>query len=78
MLLTLNKEDDSDYIKQIYIKNETWNPEPAPLYIEDKITDFKKLLKHQQNNLSNLLRGKNLRNLTYPQSVTLPLQEQSP
>jgi hypothetical protein len=54
-LQALNKEDDSDYIKQIYIKNKTWNPEPAPLHIEDKITDFEKLLKHQQNNLSNLL-----------------------
>jgi len=72
-LQALNKEDDSDYIKQIYIKNKTWNPEPAPLHIEDKITDFEKLLKHQQNNLSNLLWGKNLSNLTYPQSVTLHL-----
>jgi hypothetical protein len=73
----LTKPDDSTYIKQIYIKNKTWNPEPAPLHIEDKITSFEKILKTEQNNLINKLSGRNLRNLTYPQSATLRLLKQN-
>jgi hypothetical protein len=72
-LQALNKTNDSDYVKQIYIKNKNWNPEPAPLHIEDKITDLEKLLKNQQKTLCNTTQGRNLRNLTYPQSVTLCL-----
>jgi len=73
----LTQPDDSTYIKQIYIKNKTWNPEPAPLHIEDKITSFEKILKTEQNNLIHKLNGRNLRNLTYPQSVTLRLLKQN-
>jgi hypothetical protein len=73
----LTQPDDSTYIKQIYIKNKIWNPEPAPLHIEDKITSFEKILKTEQNNLIHKLNGRNLRNLTYPQSVTLRLLKQN-
>jgi len=72
-LQALNKTNDSDCVKQIYIKKKNWNPEPAPLHIEDKITDLEKLLKNQQKTLCNTTQGRNLRNLTYPQSVTLCL-----
>jgi len=50
-LQTIDKPNNSDYIKQIYIKNKSWNPEPAPLDIEDKITHFEKQLKNQQKTL---------------------------
>ncbi len=70
-LQTMNKPNNSDYIKQIYIKNKNWNPEPAPLDIEDKITHFEKQLKNQQKTLVSTTQGRNFRNLTYPQSVTL-------
>jgi hypothetical protein len=70
-LQTIDKPNNSDYIKQIYIKNKSWNPEPAPLDIEDKITHFEKQLKNQQKTLVSTTQGRNFRNLTYPQSVTL-------
>jgi hypothetical protein len=72
-LQTIDKPNNSDYIKQIYIKNKSWNPEPAPLDIEDKITNFEKQLKNHQKNIISRNQGRNLRNLTYPQSVTLRL-----
>jgi hypothetical protein len=37
--------DNNSYEKQIYIKNSAWNPPPAPLSIENKITEFEKYLK---------------------------------
>jgi len=40
--------DDADYVKQIYLKNSSWHPPPAPWPIEDKITSFKKELKRKQ------------------------------
>jgi hypothetical protein len=70
-LQTIDKPNNSDYIKQIYIKNKSWNPEPAPLDIEDKITHFEKQLENQQKTLVSTTQSRNFRNLTYPQSVTL-------
>ena len=37
-----------EYEKQIYKKNLNWNPPPAPLIIEDKITEFEKAIKSFQ------------------------------
>jgi len=36
---------ESYYIKQIYVKNQTWHPPSASLLIEDKLTCFEKALK---------------------------------
>jgi hypothetical protein len=49
-LLGNNITDSHAYEKQIYIKNASWNPPPAPLLTEDSITEFEKCLKtlHQQ------------------------------
>jgi hypothetical protein len=52
-----------EYEKQIYKKNLNWNPPPAPLIIEDKITEFEKAIKSFQNKLSdkyNSLKSPNL------------------
>jgi len=43
--------ENSSYEKQIYIKNAAWNPPPAPLHIEDKITEFDKSLKFLHSQL---------------------------
>jgi hypothetical protein len=43
-----NMLNNSDYDKQIYKKNLTWHPPPAPIQIEDKITEFEKALKKLQ------------------------------
>jgi len=72
-LQKLNTEDSSEYIKQLYIKNKNWHPEPAPLLIEDKITQFEKQLKARHKHLTATLNKRNLRNLTYSQSATLRL-----
>jgi hypothetical protein len=70
-LQKINTTTDTEYIKQIYIKNKNWNPDPAPLQIEDNITNFEKTLKENHNNLSQCLQNRNLRNLSYTQSNTL-------
>jgi hypothetical protein len=54
----------SQYEKQIYIKNNTWHPPPAPLHIEDRISSFEKLLKEKHNILVNKHKQRNLLNLT--------------
>ncbi len=33
-------DGSADYEKQIYTKNKSWNPPPASLTIEDKLTEF--------------------------------------
>jgi hypothetical protein len=70
-LQQLGHTKDSHYIKQIYLRNKNWNPEPAPPDIEDKITYFDKTLKTQQNALVSKYKNINLRNLMKPQSLTL-------
>jgi hypothetical protein len=40
-----NISTDSEYIKQLYKKNTSWNPPPAPNLIEEKITQFEKSIK---------------------------------
>jgi predicted double-glycine peptidase len=72
----LNNNINTTVQKMAYAIRTTF-PEPAPLHIEDKITSFEKILKTEQNNLIHKLNGRNLRNLTYPQSVTLRLLKQN-
>jgi hypothetical protein len=43
-----NAANDTDYIKQKYVKNTQWHPPPAPIYVEDKMTEFEKALKAAQ------------------------------
>jgi hypothetical protein len=46
-----NLPADKDYEKQIYICDKNWHLSPAPLLIEEKITEFEKLLKEKQQKL---------------------------
>jgi hypothetical protein len=41
--------DDSDYVKQIYIKNSSWHPPPAPWPIEEKLQALKKNSRENNN-----------------------------
>jgi hypothetical protein len=66
-----NTRSESDYIKQIYVRNPTWNPPPAPARIEDNITKFEKLLKTTHHNLLQKHSKTNLSNLTTIQSKAL-------
>jgi len=66
-----NLTKDSDYIKQIYVRNRNWNPDPAPIHIENNITTFEKNLKQRQNEQTYKLQNRNLRNLTHTQSAAL-------
>ncbi len=70
-LKALGLHTESEFIKQIYVRNKNWNPEPAPHHIEDKITQFKKQLKTRQNQLIAKHNNTNLHNLTMQQSLTL-------
>ncbi len=70
-LKTLGLNTESTFIKQIYARNKNWNPEPAPNNIEEKITQFEKLLKTKQNQFVTKHANTNLRNLTMQQSLTL-------
>jgi len=62
---------DSDYVKQIYIKNSAWHPPPAPWPIEEKITNFEKELKKKQKIVENKYKKLNTSNLTPLQTHTL-------
>jgi hypothetical protein len=63
--------DNNSYEKQIYIKNPTWNPPPAPLPIENKITEFEKYLKSYHQHLTQKFKRNKLSNLTPLQSKAL-------
>jgi hypothetical protein len=65
--------NNEDYIKQIYIKNKTWNPPPAPTQIEDKLTEFEKSLHSEHHSRVTKTSKINLNNLTLPQRQTLAL-----
>jgi len=66
-----NTNNNTEYIKQIYVKNKTWNPPPASNEIEDKLTEFEKTLQDahllQVSKTSKL----KLKNLTASQQQTL-------
>jgi wyosine [tRNA(Phe)-imidazoG37] synthetase (radical SAM superfamily) len=66
-LKTSNTLQDSNYIKQIYLKNRNWNPPPASMSIEAKITDFEKKLKSAHRELIKRHNKSTLCNLTRPQ-----------
>lgn len=70
-LKALGLNTKSEFIKQIFVWNKNWNPEPAPHHIEEKITQFEKQLKARQNQLIAKHTNSNLRNLTMQQSLTL-------
>ncbi len=57
----LDQSTENNYIKQLYIRNKNWNPSPAPLHIEDKITRFDKLCKDAQQKLASKNHNKILR-----------------
>jgi len=61
----------NDYAKQIYIQNKQWHPPLAPLEIEEKMTEFDKILKKKLQELINKLNGTNLTNLTPQQRAAL-------
>jgi hypothetical protein len=70
--LLQNESKSSDiYIPQIYVKLKGWNPPPAPLDIENCITDFERNL--QDAIKSNKKLKHNYNNLTPPQQQTLNL-----
>jgi len=58
-----NTHSNSDYDKQIYKKNLTWHPPPAPLQIEDKITEFEKALKKLHESMDKKRKHRQLSNL---------------
>jgi len=66
-----NIHQNSTYIKQIYLKNPLWNPPPASIEIEDKITEFEKAIKKAHNNLILRHEKSTLRNLTKMQLQVL-------
>jgi hypothetical protein len=66
-----NLTNSSDYVKQIYSKNKHWNPPPAPIIIENKLTELEKALKREQKLLTSKHRNRSLRNLMQPQISTL-------
>jgi hypothetical protein len=45
-------DNASQYEKQIYVKNLNWHPPPAPLLIENKMTDFEKALRNRHQALT--------------------------
>lgn len=60
-----------DYHKQIYARNSLWDPPPASLLIEDKITEFNQELQAKHNSLQAQFKNRNLSNLTYLQANAL-------
>jgi 6-pyruvoyl-tetrahydropterin synthase len=62
---------NNSYDKQIYIQNKQWHPPPAPLNIEEKITEFEKILKAKQLQLIKKHKNLNLTNLTPQQRTVL-------
>jgi predicted oxidoreductase len=58
-----NTHNNSDYDKQIYKKNLTWHPPPAPLQIEDKLTEFEKALKKLHESINKKHKHRQLSNL---------------
>jgi len=68
-----NLTNDNSYIKQIYVKNRHWNLLPAPLPIEDKLTEFEKALKAAHLKQAFKTTKRTLSNLTSPQQKILKL-----
>jgi hypothetical protein len=62
-----NSSTDTEYIKQLYKKNTTWNPPPAPNITEEKITQFEKAVKTKQQKLT-------AKNAKIHSSILTPIQ----
>jgi hypothetical protein len=75
-LKQLQSENNSEYIKQLYVKNRNWNPPPAPIDIENKLEEFDKALNKKHNELLANYQNTNLTNLTLSQNKTLKLLRQ--
>lgn len=58
-----------DYIPQIYVKLKGWDPPPAPLHVENAITEFEKQLK--------ITTTQNTQNLKQNSSNLTPLQQET-
>jgi hypothetical protein len=56
--------NDEEYNRQIYINNTCWHPTPAPLHIENHITNFEKALKLKQKEVISKNKNRLLPNLT--------------
>jgi len=63
--------NESNYIKQIYVKNKNWNPPPAPLIIEDQLVKFEKHLNDKFQEIIRKRQKINMSNLTTPQLQAL-------
>jgi hypothetical protein len=59
------------YEKQIYKKNLTWNPPPAPALIEDKLVELEKALRHSQQKLERKNASRQITNITPLQAKAL-------
>jgi len=59
--------NDTEYIKQIYVKNRNWNPPPAPINIENKITEFERALQAALSSKISKNKKVNFKNLLLPQ-----------
>jgi hypothetical protein len=66
-----NTSSSNEYVKQLYIRNKNWNPPPAPTLIEEKITEFEKLLKKSHKTLVEKATRTNSSNLTPLQAHAL-------
>jgi hypothetical protein len=58
--------NNTEYIKQIYVKNRNWNPPPAPIDIKNKITEFERALQEAYSAQISKLNKVNLKNLSIP------------
>jgi len=72
-LKSLQTENNSEYIPQLYIKNKNWNPPPASPTIEDQLVNFEKAIKDKHTRLLTKYQGLSLANLTTSQTKTLRL-----
>jgi len=52
-LITTGKTNANEYIPQLYIKLKNWNPPPAPLSTEERMTLFEKKIK-EASRINNL------------------------
>jgi hypothetical protein len=72
-LEAIGHTDNSNFEPQIYTKNKSWNPDPAPLNIKEKLTEFGKALYKHQQYITQKHTGRNLNNLTPSQLHVLKL-----
>jgi hypothetical protein len=70
-MLPIGLSTNQEYEKQIYVKNRNWNPPPASLFLENKITEFEKELKKSQTTLFKKFDRINLSNLNPIQAKAL-------